>query len=160
MSISKNLMININMRSVHLRKILLPFLKYTQKRTEKIMKYQSTKLWNNLKYILQIDLLQQTWGGCKKTYFWTLLQQLLKITENYTNEDILSILHYKRIQFAQTYNPFKHWISNYQIPLPCIVTTTITYIMNTPFPSLFQSPLSPNSQYSSSSTAHQCNNPK
>ena len=33
------------------------------------IKYQSTKLWNNLNQILQISMLQQTKGECKKTNF-------------------------------------------------------------------------------------------
>ena len=72
--------------------------------------------------------------GCKKTNFWALFQQLWNITENYTNGDIL---HQKRIQIAQTYNTFKHRISNYQISLLYIVAAIITFIKNTPFSSLF-----------------------
>ena len=30
------------------------------------IKYQSTKLWNNLQQILQMDLLQQTWADTKR----------------------------------------------------------------------------------------------
>ena len=70
------------------------------------IKYQSTKLWNNLNQILQINLLQQTSGNSKKL----ISEHLLKITESYTNEDML---HHKIIQFAQTYDMFKNRISNY-----------------------------------------------
>ena len=70
------------------------------------IKYQSTKLWNNLNQILQINLLQQTSGNSKKL----ISEHLLKITESYTNEDML---HHKIIQFAQTYDTFKNRISNY-----------------------------------------------
>ena len=79
-------------------------------------------------------------GECKKkkkkTNFWTLLQ--LKITETYTNEDIL---HHKRIQ---TYNTFTHRINNYQISLMLYIVAAIiiTFIMNTTFSLLFLLPFS------------------
>ena len=64
----------------------------------------------------------------------------------------------KKIQFEQTYNTFKHRLSNYQIPVLYFVGTTITFIMNTPFPS-FPVPF-PNTRYSSSSTTLQYNIPE
>ena len=137
MTVSKNLTININMRPTLLHTIPFSFLKYTQKRTEKILSninqqnYEATLT----KYYKSICCSKP--GGMQKTNFWTLPQQLLKTTENYTSEDIL---HHKRIQFAQTFNTFKHQISNHQISLLYIVATTITFIMNTPFPSLFLLP--------------------
>ena len=55
-------------------------------------------------------------------------------------------------------------ISNYQISLLTLHCTanTITYITNTPFPSLplLPSPFLNTKQYSSSNTKHQYNNPK
>ena len=158
MNISKNLMININTRPVPLQTILFLFLKYTQKHTEKTLSNINQQNYGTTltKYYKSICCTKP--GGMQKTNFWTLLQQLLKITENYTNEDIL---HHKRIQFEQTYNALKHRISNYQISLLYIVATTITFIMNTPFSSFFLLPSPfPNTRYSSSSTTHQYNNPK
>ena len=77
-------------------------------------------------------------GECqkKKTNFWTLLQ--LKITETYTNEDIL---HHKRIQICNT---FTHRINNYQISLMLYIAVAIiiTFIMNTTFSLLFLLPFS------------------
>ena len=145
MSISKNLTININMRPIPLHKILFSFLKYTQKRTEKILP--------NYKCIYCSKP-----GECKKNSFLNTSSIIIKNNWKYTNEDIL---HHKRVQFAQTYNTFKNWISNYQISLPNTVATTITYITNTLFPSLFVLPSPfPNTWYSSSSTTHQYDNPK
>ena len=152
-------MIDINRRPVP-HTTLFSFGKYTQ--TERYgknsIKYQSRKLWNSLQQILQIDLLQPTRGEAKNLIFWTLLQHLLKLIENWTNEDTL---HHKRTQSAQTYNTFKHWISKYQISLLYIAALTIKYIMNITFPSLplLPSPF-PNTRYSSSSTTHQYNNLK
>ena len=79
---------------------------HTEMYAQNSIKYQSTKLWNNLNQILQINLLQQTSGNSKKL----ISEHLLKITESYTNEDML---HHKIIQFAQTYDTFKNRISNY-----------------------------------------------
>ena len=96
--------------------------------------------------------------GMQKCNFWTFLQQLLKITENYTNEDIL---HHKIVQLAQIYNTFKHQISNYQTSLLYTVAAITTFIKNTHFPSLFLLPSPfPNTRHSSSSMTHQYNNPK
>ena len=61
---------------------------------------------------------------------WTLLQQLLKIIENYTNQDI--------------YTPSQ--------------TTTMAYIMNTPFPSLLLLPFPfTNTRYSLVAVLHHIN---
>ena len=158
MNISRNLTININMRPDSLHAILFSFLNYTQKRTEKNLSNINQKNYGTTltKYYKSICCSKPE--EYKKTNFRTVLQQLLKITESYTNADIL---HYKWIQFARTYNMFKHRISNYQMSLLYTVATAITFITNTPFPSLFLLPSSfLNNRYSSSSTTHQYNYPK
>ena len=71
MNISKNLMININMRPIPLRTILFLFLTYTQKRTEKFFQIPINKTMDNLKQILQIDLLLQTRGDVKNSFLNT-----------------------------------------------------------------------------------------
>ena len=158
MNISKNLTININMWPILLHIILFLFLKYTQKRTEKILSTINQQNYGTIltKYYRSICCSKP--GKMQKTNFWTLLQQLLKINENYTNGDIL---HHKRIYFAETYNTVKHRLSNYQISVLYIVAAIITFIKNTHFPSLFLLPSPfPDTQYSSSSTTHQYNNLK
>ena len=158
MNILKNLTVNNIMRPISLHIILFLFLKYTQKRTEKILSSINQKNYGTIltKYYKSICCSKP--GEMQKTNFWILLQQLLKINENYTNGDIL---HHKRIHSAQTYNTGKHRLSNYQISLLNIVVAIITVIKNTHFPSLFLLPSSfPDNQYSSSSTTHQYNNPK
>ena len=123
MNISKNLTININMWPILLHIILFLFLKYTQKRTEKILSTINQQNYGTIltKYYRSICCSKP--GKMQKTNFWTLLQQLLKINENYTNGDIL---HHKRIYFAETYNTVKHRLSNYQISLLYIVAAIIT----------------------------------
>ena len=158
MNISKKLTVNINVWPILLHIILFLFLKYTQKRTEKILSTINQQNYGTIltKYYKSICCSKP--GELQKTNFWTLFQQLLKINENYTNGDIL---HHKRIHFAETYNTVKHRLRNYQISLLYIVAAIITFIKNTHFPSLFLLP-SPflDTQYSSSSTTHQYNNPK
>ena len=118
MNISKNLAININMQPVPLHTILL-FLKYTQKRMEKIISNTNQKDHGTTltKYNKSICCRKPGEGedgdGWKKTHFWTLLQQLLKITEDYNNDDIFQ---HKKIQFEQTYNTFNKQILNKQLP--------------------------------------------
>ena len=144
MNISKNFTININMWLVPLLTILILSNINQQNYETTLTKYYKLICCSKP-------------GGCKKTNFWTLLQQLLKITENWYNEDILH--HIKIMQFEQTYNTFKHWISNYRVFLLYIIATTITlwiplfpwFLLPSPFP---------NTWYSSSSTTHQYNNPK
>ena len=113
MSISKNLTININMWPVPLHIILFLFLTH-RKCTEKILSNINQQNYGTTLSKYYKSICSSKPGENWKTNFWTLFQQLLKITENYTNEDIL---HHKRIWFAQTYNTFKHWIGNYQISL-------------------------------------------
>ena len=71
MNISKNLMININMRPIPLCTILFLFLKYTQKRMEKFFQIPINKTMDNLKQILQIDLPLQTRGDVKNSFLNT-----------------------------------------------------------------------------------------
>ena len=132
------------------------------------IKYQSTKLWNNLQQLLQIDLLQggtrsKPGGTQEKLISEHFFNNYNWATENYTRQlkiIPMRILRHKSIQFAQTYNTFKHGIWNYkEVSLLYIAASTITCIMNTPFPSLFLLPSPfPNTWYSSSSTTHQYNN--
>lgn len=172
MNISTTLTISINIRFVPLYTILFLFLKYAQKPTETILSngnQQNNETILNKYYKPIYCSKSRMWGearGRKKNSdhfvfsqnFWTLLQLLLKATENYANEDTI---HHNRIQFAQIYNTFKHQITNNQFSLLHIVPTAITYIMNIPFSSLLllPSPFS-STRYSNSSTSHQYNNSK